>query len=212
MIKTIYTGITGNYDDFHPQQITEGWNYLLFTDKPHKAKWDFRDTILSFPWTVKQVKGSPFMTSREVKILYRKYITADISVYIDGNYEIIGDLNEFLKEIKFSSGIMTGVNPYRRSIREELNQIIKLGKASTKSVNEIRLKMDHIGQTGLSRGGIIVRDKSIPDYYFQKWFDMVKICPRDQASLNWVFRDKVKMFPDRIRSKYFKRHKHENQK
>ena len=199
MIKTIYSVITNDYDILHPQKVTEGWNYLLFTDKPQRHD----------PWTVKQVKCiNPVLMSREVKILYNKYIEADISIYIDGNLEIIGDLNEFLKEVKYTSGIMACTHPYRNSIREELNEIIRRGLASVKSVNDIRLKMDHIGKTGLSRGHIIIRDKSIPYYYFQKWFDMFKICRRDQASLDWVFKDKIKRFPNEIRIKYFKGHDH----
>lgn len=198
MIKTCYTVITNDYDHLHPQRVTEGWNYLLFTDKPCKAD----------PWTVKQVKGNPFITSRKVKILYRDYIKADISIYIDGSFEIIGDLNEFLKEVKYTSGIMSGKNPYRENIREELNEIIRKGLASAESVNDIRLKMDHIGQIELSQAGILIRDRSIPDYYDKKWFEMLEICPRDQASFDWIFRDKVKRFTAEVRSKYFKRHKH----
>jgi len=199
MIKTVYTVVTDDYDNLHPQKVTEGWNYLLFTNNPVKAD----------PWIIKQVKDiDPFILSRKVKILHSKYIKADISIYIDGNYEIIGDMNEFLKKIKYSSGIMACKHRYRENIREELNEIIRRKLVTVKSVNDIRLKMDHIGQIELSQTGILVRDKSIPDYYFQKWLEMVKMCRRDQASFDWIFQNKVKQFPIEILKKYFKRHLH----
>ena len=199
MIKTIYSVIINDYDIIHPQRVTDGWNYLVFTDEPQKTN----------PWIIKQVKGvNPVLLSRDIKILYSRFIKADISIYIDGNFEIIGDMNEFLREVNYTSGIMTCIHPDRDNIRDELNAIIKFKKATVKSVNDIRLKLDHTGMKGLSETGVMIRDQSIPDYYFQKWFEMVQICPRDQASFDWIFRGKVKRFPIEIRNKYFKKHKH----
>jgi len=105
---------------------------------------------------------------------------------------------------------MTCQHPNYNTIREELNQIIRIKKASVKSVNDIRLKLDHIGVEGLSETGVLVRDRSVPDYYFKKWYEMVQICHRDQASFDWVMKNKVKRFPIEIRNKYFLKHQHKN--
>lgn len=197
-MKTVYTVITNNYDHVQTPFITRGWNYLLFTDEYQNPK----------GWKLSIISKGGQLLSRRVKILHTQYIKADISIYIDGNFEIIGDLNEFLKEVKYTSGIMACQHPYRDNIRDELNTILKLNKASVESVNNIRLKLDHIGEKGLSEPSVLIRDKSVPDYYFQKWFKMVEICKRDQASFDFVFRNKVKRFPIEIRNKYFKKYAH----
>ena len=203
MIKTVYTVITNDYDNVHNPLKTKGWNHLLYSD----------GYINPLGWNMIMIPGkitTSQLLSREVKILHSEYTKADISIYIDGNFEIIGDLNEFLREANYTSGIMACTHPDRDNIRDELNAIIKLKKATVKSVNDIRLKLDHTGAKGLSETGVLIRDQSIPDYYFQKWFEMVQICPRDQASFDWVFRDKVKRFPIEIRNKYFRKHLHKN--
>ena len=172
MIKTVYTVITNDYDHVQTPFITKGWNHLLFTDRyQNPGLWKL---------AIYQ-KTDRRLLSREIKILHTKFVKADISIYIDGNFEIIGDLNEFLKEIEYTSGIMACKHPERDNIRDELNAVLKLNKASVESVNNIRLKLDHTGAEGLSETGVMIRDKSIPDYYFKKWLDMVKICNRDQA-------------------------------
>ncbi len=89
----VYTAITGNYDHVsEPATKVPGWKYLCFTD----------DACITAPgWEVSVLPKSgldQIRHSRLPKILAHRFLSGyDTSIWIDGNLEIQGDLEEFCK-------------------------------------------------------------------------------------------------------------------
>ena len=89
--------LIGNYDNISSFEKQEGFDYFLLTDqKIENTNW----TILPIPKYVEKFKISNVKKQRYIKIhphiFFKKY---DLSLYIDANYVIKGDLNDFLINI-----------------------------------------------------------------------------------------------------------------
>ena len=90
----IYSCLIGNYDSISSFSKQKEFDYILFTDqKIEKTNW----TILPIPKFVDKFNLSNIKKQRYIKIhphkFFKKY---DLSIYIDANYVIKGDLNDFL--------------------------------------------------------------------------------------------------------------------
>src|SRR5208337_538016 len=87
----VYTAFTGDYDTVHaPATKVPGWDYLCFSDETSTVRpgWDVR--LLSHEY-LDQIRRA-----RVVKILPHQFLPKyDISIWIDGNIGIRGDLAAF---------------------------------------------------------------------------------------------------------------------
>ena len=89
----IYTAIFGGKDNLiEPKFIPEGCGFVCFTDQ------DFVSNV----WQVKKVKPKfedPVRNARMYKVFPHKYLSEyEISVWIDGNLLLRGDINELIKK------------------------------------------------------------------------------------------------------------------
>ena len=93
--KVIYTCITGGYDSLiEPKYVTEGFDYICFTDNPN---------LNSDVWIIKPLPSetdglSQVKKQRYVKINAHKVVGEyDLSIWVDGNVTIKDDLNTLLE-------------------------------------------------------------------------------------------------------------------
>ena len=189
--KVIYTCITGNYDRLlTPKHITKDFDYVCFTDNG-SIKSDFWD-IRPLP---KETEGlSQVKKQRFVKInphlLLSEY---DISIWVDGNVTLKGDLNKFVNGVITSDcSVYVPKHPQRDCIYAEANVVVKMGKDKseiTKPQMDRYKKEGFPEKYGLLQSNIMLRKHNNSDCIklMEDWFKEVKNgSHRDQLSFNYT--------------------------
>lgn len=183
--KVVYTSITGDYDELlTPDNRNANWDYICFTDN---------ENINSDFWQIRKIKDlniDKVRRNRIYKILPHIYLSEyDYSLYIDGNFRIIGDIEEYIT--RFSKDVMTCfIHPSRNCIYEEAEACITLKKDSDKVIKDQikRYKSEkYPADHGLIAGGIIFRKHNDPSVIktMNTWWNEVKTHSyRDQLSFN----------------------------
>lgn len=190
--KVIYTCITGGYDKLiEPSYVTYGFDYICFTDD---------NTLTSDIWDVrplpKQTDGlSTVKKQRYVKLnphlLLSEY---ELSIWVDGNIEVKGDLDEFIIEniIGTNSAVYVPKHPARNCIYNEAVAVIGMKKDKPEIVNPQieRYKKEGFPKNyGLLQSNILVRLHNEPDCVklMNTWFSELKNnSHRDQLSFNYA--------------------------
>jgi hypothetical protein len=189
--KVVYTCITGDYDRLSdPKFFTDGFDYVCFTD--NKA-------ITSDIWEIrplpKETEGlSQIKKQRFVKInphlLLGEY---EMSIWVDGNVTLKGDLNAFVKSVITSDcSVYVPKHPQRNCIYEEANVVVKMGKDKsdiTKPQMERYKKEGFPAKYGLLQSNIILRKHNKADCIklMEDWFKELKDgSHRDQLSFNYA--------------------------
>ena len=211
--KVVYTCITGGYDNLlEPSYITQDFDYVCFTDdlSIKSTVWDIR----SMP---KEAEGlSNVKKQRYVKINPHKLLGEyDISIWVDGNVDLEGDLNKFINE-SFEDDISVYVpkHPSRDCIYAEAKAVLSMRKDTKEIVNPQMEKYEKEGfpkKYGLLQSNILLRKHNEPDCIklMETWFNELKDnSHRDQLSFNyalWKNQDvKVKYLDKYIyKSEYF---------
>lgn len=90
--KVVYTAIFGDYEGLIPQKEVDGWDFVCFTDNAD---------LKAAPWQIKvidpPVPGDYTRSNRYIKINPHLFFPDyDISVFIDGNMLVIGDLDKLV--------------------------------------------------------------------------------------------------------------------
>jgi len=190
MTKLIYTVNISEYDKTPPALIqSEGFKHIIFTDNAElKVK----------GWETHYIPPShnPILQSREIKINIHKFHEADLYVYIDANYEIKRDLNQYIKR-HFKGGLSVAKHPKRKCIYEEAKEVIQQGKAPKERVeNQVAKyrKQKMPLRFGLYECGFIIRDNSV-NGLCELWYNEVEQGSyRDQIALPYVlFKTKYKV-------------------
>jgi len=222
--KVVYTCITGDYDRLsNPKFLTDGFDYICFTDNK---------TITSDVWDIrplpKETDGlSQVKKQRFVKInphlLLSEY---DMSIWVDGNVTLKGDLNKFIKNVITSDcSVYVPKHPQRNCIYAEANVVVKMGKDKsdiTKPQMERYRKEGFPEKYGLLQSNIMLRKHNKPDCIklMEDWFKELKNgSHRDQLSFNyasWKNRDVKVIYLDKniCKSEFFywngthSKHKH----
>ena len=115
-IDVVFTVVTGRYDTPRPpKERIEGCKYICFSDEPHEFEgWD--------NVVVENKRGiPPHEFSRYLKIgnPFFTYAKGETWVYVDANYQIVGDLQ------KLRFGVFFAVkHPERTNAYEEINYLI----------------------------------------------------------------------------------------
>jgi hypothetical protein len=189
--KVVYTCITGDYDSLcNPKFLTDGFDYVCFTDNK---------TIKSDVWDIrllpKETEGlSQVKKQRFVKInphlLLSEY---DMSIWVDGNVTLKGDLNKFVKNVITSDcSVYVPKHPQRNCIYAEANAVVKMGKDKsdiTRPQMERYRKEGFPEKYGLLQSNIILRKHNKPDCIklMEDWFKELKDgSHRDQLSFNYA--------------------------
>jgi hypothetical protein len=179
--KLLYTASFGNYDTIKPiNQL--GFDCVIFTDNKELSVKGWRTVYI-------ESNGNPRKQSRLIKICPVLFIdNIDLYVYIDGNYEVIGNLNEYIS-LYFTKGFMTHQHGQRNCIFKEADQILKLGKES-RDVLEIQMNdyllARHKYNDGLYQNGFLVFDNSAKELCTNWYNEVEKYSYRDQLSLPFV--------------------------
>lgn len=191
MRKVVYTCITGNYDSMvEPDFISEGFDYICFTDDKE---------LKSNIWKIVQLGDMPEeLTSvkkqRYVKICPHKFLPDyDLSIWVDGNVKIIGDMNKYLETYcNRNTSIFIPSHPQRECIYSEANTCIAIGKDRKENVKPQIDRYEEEGfpkNYGLVQSNIIIRKHNEPDCIelMDLWWSEVRDnSHRDQLSFNYA--------------------------
>ena len=215
--KLLYTVLVGGYDQLNEiPKKNPGWDYICFTDNPGAASntWEIR--LLENPLNLDLVR-----LSRHYKInnhlVDKSY---DISVYVDANFQIRGNLDCFLAHTMAEKNALSMLlHPFHHSLEQEFEACITLGKDNADILR--RQYEFYVNQQGFIddhphvAGGLIIRQKRDPRVVrlMEKWFDqLIKWSGRDQVAFNYA-RSKcsevtVNYIPYYILRRYFKKFDH----
>jgi len=154
--KVVYTAITGCYDELlTPSYVNQDWDYVCFTDNKN-LKSDFWQIRIMESSNIDQIRRA-----RKYKILPHTYLSEyKISLWIDGNFRITGDINKFIEKYSEESPLMTFVHPDRGCIYAEADEVINAKKDSKKPVyNQIGklINEKYPKNHGLIASGILYR-------------------------------------------------------
>ena len=184
-----YTCITGNYDKLiDPVMKSPGIDYICFSDS------DFKSNI----WKIRQIPDeldglSKVKQQRIVKICPHKFLPEyDVSIWVDGNIEIIGELNDFISQYDLTIPLYTRIHPTRNCIYDEADACINLGKGN---VDQIKSQVNSYAdqgypkRIGMAETNILVRDHN--DIHCKlvcnAWAtELLLNSHRDQLSFNYV--------------------------
>lgn len=190
--KVVYSCITNGYDNLiEPKCVTLDFDYILFTDdKNLKSKiWEIRPLPKECENLPKNKK------QRIIKLLPHKFLKDyDLSIWVDGNIEITGNMNEFVYKNAndASCSVFIPKHPKRDCIYDEEKAVLSMKKDSSKITNpqiEGYKKEGFPKHFGLIQSGIMIRRHNNEDCkkLMECWFKEVKEkSHRDQLSFNYV--------------------------
>ncbi|WP_323735685.1 glycosyltransferase [Methanosphaera sp. ISO3-F5] len=184
----VYTALTGNYDELvTPLVINPKFDYICFTDNPN-LKSDF--------WTIKYMEEEhidKIRKARKYKILPHKYLKEyDYSLWIDANFDIIGDIEEYIHKYSSNNKLLVIKHDIRDDIYDEAEECIRLEKDTPELIHKqiARYAEDNYPRhNGLIASGIIFRNHNNQEVkaLMNEWYREVQdYSRRDQLSFNYV--------------------------
>lgn len=143
----------------------------------------------------KEIQGlNPIKQQRILKICPHRYLKGySISIWIDGSFQIVGDLMKFVRQYDLNEvPLYTRIHPCRKCIYEEAKACIKMGKDSKAVINkqiERYKKLGYPKSIGMVETGILLRRHN--DIKCQmicnEWAtELLLGSCRDQLSFNFV--------------------------
>jgi hypothetical protein len=192
----VYTAIFGNYDGLIRQPKIPGVEYHCFTDRPIKAH----------GWQIHMIDppcSDPTRSSRRVKILAHEYLTEhSLSIYVDGNYLIVGDICSLVKQQLTNCNMAmfdhnATIVDNRDCVFDEYAAIVAMGKRTghfkddpAVMEKQIRRYRDEGYPThnGLAFNAVLLRRHNAPDVVktMNRWWNEIENgSRRDQLSFNY---------------------------
>lgn len=184
MNKCVFTIHFGGYDEPHVPFKSDGWDYLMFTN---------RDDVESDIWKViKVVSPLPnHLAARYVYINSHRFVPKeyDYSLMIGGQIHIIGDLNNL--DIDFDADFNMMKHPCRTCIYQEAETIRdeNIDKSLNFESQTARYRKEGFPEEyGLNACGIIGRHKDRFTEKFERewWHQVMTGSYRDQLSFDYV--------------------------
>ena len=174
----VYSCMIGNYDNVTSFNKQRGYDYILFTDQNIKnTNW----TIFPIPDEVLKLNVSDIKKQRYMKIHPHKFFkNYDLSLYIDPNYEITGDLDDYLintlnpldhiyiPHLQFGKGMKQAID---KAIEKKLDDVSLL-KHVMNRYNQSKL----LDKTGIVNAGLIIRKHHTEDCIklMERWWEEVR--------------------------------------
>jgi hypothetical protein len=186
----VYTAVTGNYDTLPAPAIkVPNWHYLCFTDEPSVTKpgWELR--------TLPRGYLDPIRRSRLPKILAHHFLfDYDISIWIDGNIGIKGDLAAFCKMAIARTDIaFFRHGEHRPSVAAEIQACLRFKRAPYEVMAqqyEIYREKGFPDDVGIiPEASVIVRRHHRPRVRAameEWWVEFLAHSARDQISLPYI--------------------------
>jgi hypothetical protein len=174
----VYSCLIGNYDNVSSFIRQNGYDYILFTDRNIiNTNW----TVLPIPKEVKKLEVSDIKKQRYIKIHPHKFFkNYDLSLYIDANYIIKGDLNDFfintlnpldiiyIPHLQFGSDINKSIHD---AIENKLDNISVLNE-TLKRYEQLKI----LNKLGIVNAGLIIRKHHEKDCIklMDKWWEEIE--------------------------------------
>lgn len=214
--KLLYTAMTAGYDSLNeiPQPVSN-WDFICYTDNPSLSSDTWQIRLLN-----NELNLDPVRLSRQVKINNHLVDGGyDISVYIDANFRIRGDLDTFVEHVlPPGERFVMLLHPFHSSLREEVELCVRVGKDEE---SLLRSQYRHyVEEQGFDdpfphvAGGMILRRPGHDDIrrLMQTWFDqLLRWSRRDQMAFNYAL-SRQRVFPHYapywILRRYFKKMDH----
>lgn len=189
--KVVYTCITGEYDEIiEPSYVTSDFDYICFTDNTR---------LVSNVWEIRQIPEelnelSNVKKQRYMKINPHLYLSEyELSIWVDGNVNVKGDLNELLDEVLIDGySVYIPQHPVRNCIYDEARAVVSMKKDTATNVNQQIERYKNEGfpkNYGLLQSNIMLRIHNHKDCIrlMETWWDELKDnSHRDQLSFNYV--------------------------
>ncbi len=178
--------MTNGYDEVSaPIVRTAGVDFLCFNDG---------SINVPSPWENISIDGkySGKDANRYIKILPHlnsRLIEYDLTIYVDGAIEVVGDLTSLIQQVMLDSeDIFLYEHPQRSCVYLEARECVETMKAPIKATSQLMIKFRLEGlpkNFGLFEGGVIIRKPSkevsrLMDTWWDTYFSGVK---RDQLAL-----------------------------
>ncbi len=186
----VYTAITNGYDGLkEPKVIPDNCDFICFTD-------DLK--IQSDVWKIVPIPKSNYdaiRKCRQIKTQPHKFVgTYKYSVWIDGNIDVIGDVNELVSThlIKGKKGMAVFAHPFRSCAYEEAKACIAEGKDRVQIIQNQMEEYKEIGyplDNGLVESNVLLREhnlEKVVDLMDDWWKEIKEKSRRDQLSFNYV--------------------------
>ena len=216
--KVVYTIILGDYDDLkEPEFVSEGWDYICFTNNKH---------LQSNTWRIVQVNCPPGYSPKLCTSLFItnpfSYLHGyELSVLVGGQISIHCDIEGFVNKVLPGDKSIALMNhPYRDCTYDEAKKVIELKKADKELVKKQIRHYRNEGlpaHAGMIQTGLTIRRHN--DIRLQKhcrlWMKQVlRFSQRDQLSFNyllWKYKliEPAYFEPDVLNTE-FRLHKHKN--
>lgn len=193
----VYTAVFGGYEGAIPQPAQEGVDYIRFTDEPVGARgWEER--------IVERRLGDPVREARRYKVLAHEFLPGyDVSVWMDANYLVIGDIRSLAAE-RLSNAPMavfdhaaTRSDP-RRCVFDEYESIMEMGHAAGRLKDDPDLMRAQIERyraegypdhNGLTFTAVLLRrhnDPAVVRTMERWWSEIERGSRRDQLSIDYA--------------------------
>ena len=174
----VYFCLIGDYDNVTSFNKQKGYDYILFTDqKINNTNW----TIFPIPDSVLNLKVSNIKKQRYMKIMPHKFFkNYDLSLYIDANYEIKGDLDDYLvNTLNPLDHIYIPHLQFGKGIRQALDKAIEKKLDDVSLLNKVKKRYDSkhfLDKTGIVNAGLMIRYHNTEDCIrlMEKWWREVR--------------------------------------
>jgi len=215
--KLIYTILTGGYDQLNeiPRKLPN-WDYVCFTDNRALTSRTWRVCLLENTEGFDSVR-----LSRHYKINHHLVDQGyEISLYVDANLRIRGDLDSFLAQaLPVNSDFAILQHPFLHSLSQELEKCIEEGKDDTEILQQqyhhytnvmgFQDRLPHINAR------VMIRRSNRPELQrlMETWFaQLLTWSRRDQMAFNYALSNcpdvRPYYIPYWIFRNYFKRMDH----
>lgn len=184
MKKCLYTIHFGGYDEPHEPFVSEGWDYIMFTN---------RTDIKSDIWQIRHVTTPlpNYLAARYVYINSHLFVPPeyDFSLMIGGQIHVIGDLNNL--DIDYGADFNMMKHPCRTCIYKEAEVIERenIDKSGNYKAQIQRYRNEGFPEDyGLNACGIIGRHrlKRVEEFERLWWNNVLQGSYRDQLSFDYV--------------------------
>lgn len=197
--KVVYTAIFGDYEGLLPQRRIAGWEFICFTDNPKLKAAPWKVVLVDPP-----VPGDKVRSSRYIKINPHLFLKEyDISIFIDGNFLIIGNIDK-LAGTMLSNAVIACFD-HSQNTRDP-RDCVYMEHASIKQMAEERgiykddprvmeaqmayLRAQHYpAHNGLVYSGVLLRkhhDAKLIKVMEDWWYMVENYSRRDQLSFDYV--------------------------
>lgn len=206
-MKICYTVITNGYDKLrNPEVITPGWKYICITDNPETCKGTVYEPVE--PVSKSEVWGNRF----EKWIFGPNQIesgNAEKVIYHDGNFQVIGNLDEFCQPIK--TEFAARPHPSRTNIIEELQACANQKKIDPSTavwvLEQIEELENDLSETLTENGLLVFQKGPLQDEWNSHFWHLRQLlpyCHRDQLLLPMVLDSEIE--PELIDRQHAQKH------